>query len=162
LTPDNAAALAPVVGRAAYADYSQPAAVVVREADNHRAAIFEIRGEQMVNVTAAKAEQLRRADPVLDSIDVASPGNAALLSGQWHEAENSYRWTGQRAAIQIAAPGQVLTIQGFCVAEQVKGRPFGLTLTMDGAALSIWTTRCAWVATRGTWALRLSRSPFAR
>ncbi|MCX6608886.1 MAG: hypothetical protein NTV52_35565 [Acidobacteria bacterium] len=30
----------------------------------------------------------------------------------------------------------MLTIQGFCVAEQVKGRPFGLTLTMDGAALS--------------------------
>ena len=161
LTPDNAAALAPVVGRAAYADYSQPAAVVVREADNHRAAIFEIRGEQMVNVTAAKAEQLRRVDPVLDSIDVASPGNAALLSGQWHEAENSYRWTGQRAAIQIAAPGQVLTIQGFCVAEQVKGRPFGLTLTMDGAALSRQTVNDCSKPLRITAALPPNHGPFS-
>ena len=136
LTPDNAAGLAPVVGRSDYSDYSQPAGVVVREADNHRAAIFEIRGSQMVNVTAAKADLLRRASPVLASIDVASSGNAHLLSGEWHEAENNYRWTGRRAGILISAPGQWLMVKGFCVAEQVKGRPFGLTLTMDGVALS--------------------------
>ncbi len=141
LTPDNAARLAPTVLKADYSDYSQPASVLVREADNHRAAIFEVRGEQLVNVTAAYADRLRRSGPVLTSIDVASAGNEELLRGQWHQAENGYRWMGQRVEVEIAAPGELLTIQGFCVAEQVKSRPFELTLTMGVAPLSRQTIR---------------------
>ncbi len=136
LTPDNAAALTPAMEKSDYSDYSQSAGVVVREADNHRAAIFEVRGPRMVNVTAAKADELRRHISVSATIDVASSANAHLLGGQWYEAENNYRWIGQRATVRISAPGQVLTIQGFCVAEQVKGRPFVLTLSTDESVLA--------------------------
>ena len=160
LTPDNAAALTPAMEKFDYSDYTQPAGVVVREADNHRAAIFDVRGAQMVNVTAAKADELRRHIPVSATIDVASSANAHLLSGQWHEAENNYRWIGQRATVQISAPGQVLTMHGFCVAEQVKGRPFVLTLTMDETVLARHTVSECLKPIRISAQLPAGRGPF--
>lgn len=111
-----------------------------------RAAVFDVAGGAVVNVTAryreiANAGYLARHRRIVEAGD---PIYTSRLNDGWYPPEHGYRWMGKSAAVELGGPehsGQSLFISGFLPAPLAAGGPVQLSVSVDGANLGTVTLR---------------------
>ena len=143
LTPESAPAVA-TVGDGADADTELLDPDVMAHAmEKDEVVIYSIAGDHLRNVTevyerSAPNRSNRSPDgaPRLPSrVDAGNPLYSWLLGPTWLPPESGVRWMPGKATVRLRGPdgpGSKLELDGFYPAEQLKGRPRVLKVSVEG------------------------------
>ena len=101
--------------------FSMSSREAVVELKSHRAAVLQLEGRNLRDVTNLYLPELEQASggKSFDRVDAADPQDASRLGPTWYPREAGFRWMPKTATVTIARPatlGQVLKIKGYCPA----------------------------------------------
>jgi hypothetical protein len=137
LTPDSQRGIKAFSDLGHVNEFVLPPDLTSEALDRDEAAVYDVRGPQLRNITSAYAERPRDLR-LPSSLDVANPLAASLLGREWYAADGNHRWMPKRATVRMAGPsaaGQKLYLRGSCPEEQLRQGPLAVTVSIDGVAL---------------------------
>jgi hypothetical protein len=112
--------------------------VTAKALDSDEVAVYDVRGPRLRNITSAYASQPRDLS-LPRRVDAGSPLAAPLLGPEWYAADGDHRWMPQRASLRMTGPagaGEKLYLRGYYPADQLRGGPVTVTVTVDGSTLA--------------------------
>jgi hypothetical protein len=117
--------------------FSMSSREAVRELKSHRAAVLELEGRNLRDVTNLYLPELEQASggKSFDRVDVADPQDVSRLGPTWYPPEAGFRWMPKTASVTIARPaklGQVLKIKGYCPAAVLAMGALEVSFRADG------------------------------
>ena len=133
LTPENGLAVH------AHADQVLDPALALSALERHRAAVYSMRGRELTDITPEYVSRhASQTSEVPWRIEVADPLYTYLLGPEWAAKVNNARWMPGTATVRIGAPnraGARLSIEGWCVPEQLRSGPLHVAISADGISL---------------------------
>jgi hypothetical protein len=117
--------------------FSMSSREAVVELKSHRAAVLELEGRNLRDVTNLYLPELEQTSggKSFDRVDVADPQDAGRLGPTWYSPEAGFRWMPKTASVTIARPampGQVLKIKGYCPAAVLAMGALEVSFRADG------------------------------
>ena len=115
-----------------------PQSVTVAAIRNKQAVVYDASGPRLRNITEPYVTvQSQLAQAALPRfVDAANPLFAPFLKDGWHGPGDSFRWTSQRATVQMAGPlqtGGKVQLKGAVTELHTGERPIYVTLSVNGA-----------------------------
>jgi hypothetical protein len=140
LTPGAGSAIHPDGSDSGYEGKVVDAAVAKHALRNGEAVVFDFSRGHPKNITALYSRSVAAyfGDTPPRRIQAGNPLYGYLLGPGWQKIQNSVRWIGARATLKIAgpdAPGERLTITGFCWDELLRKGPIHLAAAAEGIPL---------------------------
>jgi len=133
LTAENGAAVK------APADQVLDPAVALRILEQNRAVVYVVKGKELRNITPQYTFRLAsqtRTAPL--HVEVGNPLYWYLLGPEWMAQVNDARWMPATATVRIGAPdrpGAHLSLEGWCVTEQLREGPLRVAISANGISL---------------------------
>jgi hypothetical protein len=140
LTPGAGSTIQPEENDHGYEGKVVDAAVAKHALQNDEAVVFDFSAGHLKNTTGPywRYAVTHFGDAPPHRIQAGNPLYGYLLDPEWQSIQDFVRWMGARATVKIAgpdAPGQRLTITGFCWDELLRGGPMHLAAAADGVSL---------------------------
>jgi hypothetical protein len=118
-------------------DYILPPDITAKALERNEIVVYDVRGVRLRNITSLYAQRpLDRKLPL--RVDAGSPLADYLMGPEWYPVDTDHRWMPRRATLRMGAPpggGLKLYLRGQCPAEQLRGGPLSVAVTIDGVAL---------------------------
>jgi hypothetical protein len=117
--------------------YVLPGVAIARGLARGELLVYDVRGPRLRNITSIYAA-LPHERTLPASVDPADPLIAELLGPEWYSVDGNHRWMPARATLRLAGPahpGERLFLRGNCAAEELRGGPLTITVTVDGSRL---------------------------
>jgi hypothetical protein len=140
LTPESMSLVHPNPGDGMVPRLAPDPAVFRHALEDGASVVYAWNGRGLDDITAAYVAALRTNEEQFPHrVRIGDPLYSYLLGKDWGGIGNGVRWMPAEATVRIAgpdAPGEYLSLSGYCVSEEFQKGPVHLTVLADGTKIA--------------------------